>query len=118
MSDRQWVQTDEIPGQEVADGVVMRHVAAPWTTGTEKLWLGVVELQPGARTTLKAIPEEGIHFTLAGEGTEIVGEETIATRAGSCVTIAPKVPHCVINSGTGPLRVLSVVTPPLAEPGS
>lgn len=118
MSPQRWVHTDELKGAEVADGVTMRHVAAPWITGTTGLWLGVVDLQPGARTTMKAINEEGIHFTLEGEGTEIVGDDSIATRAGSCISIPPQVPHCVINSGTGVLRVLSVVTPPLAPPQS
>lgn len=97
--------------------VQLKHLVAPWTLGSKTLWLGVAVLEPGASTRAHAIDGiEAVHVTLEGHGTEVVAGERIETAPGTYVLIPPGAEHQILNTGDGPLKVLSVTSPPIARP--
>jgi mannose-6-phosphate isomerase-like protein (cupin superfamily) len=101
------VQGSGGPGHE------LRHMVAPWTTGSSALWVGETTLQPGVSTQPSAIEgAESAHVTLEGTGLEIVEGEHIETAAGSYVFIPLGALHQVVNTGTTPLKLVTISTPP------
>lgn len=108
---------DETEGRPAGVSGEIKHLIAPWTVGSENLWLGVLVLQPGGSTKAHAIPNiDGIHYTISGKGKEIIAGEEIPTRAGSCIFIPAGTMHQVVNDGTEPLKLLSVTNPPIPQP--
>lgn len=98
-------------------GHAITHVIAPWTVGSESLFIAATEIQPGSSTAITELPGvESTHLTLAGEGLEIVGDEEVSTTEGSYVFIPRGVPHRVINRGSVPLRIVSISAPPPPPP--
>ena len=55
--------------------------------------------------------EDECNFVLEGELTCEVGGEIIVASAGSYVLKPRNVPHALYNAGTGPVRVLEILTP-------
>ena len=108
------VRQDKAPSDEA---VRLQHLIAPWTVGSESIWLGIATLKSGASTTPKAFSDlEGVHFTLAGHGKEIVDGEEVNTEPGTCVMIPRGARHQVINVGSDPLVLISITSPPLSPP--
>ncbi len=108
---------DEVEGRPAGNLGEIKHLVAPWTVGSEKLWLGTLVLQPGGSTKAHAIANiDGIHFTISGRGKEIIAGKEIPTRPGSCIFIPAGTMHQVFNDGTEPLKLLSVTTPPIPQP--
>jgi len=112
-----FIREQEVEGKPVGNLGSLKHLAAPWTVGTQSLWLGVVTIEKGGSTKANALQDhEGLHYTLQGRGTEIVAGEKIETSPGTCVFIPKGALHQIINTGTEPLKVLSVTTPPIPKP--
>jgi mannose-6-phosphate isomerase-like protein (cupin superfamily) len=108
---------DETAGRPAGVQGEIKHLIAPWTVGSENLWLGILVLLPGGRTNAHAIPNiDGIHYTISGKGKEIIDGKEIPTRAGSCIFIPAGTMHQVVNDGTEPLKLLSVTNPPIPQP--
>ena len=98
-------------------GHAITHVIAPWTVGSESLFIAATEIQPGSSTAMTELPGvESTHLTLAGEGLEIVGDQEVTTSQGSYVFIPRGAPHRVINRGDVPLRIISISAPPPLPP--
>ena len=55
--------------------------------------------------------EDECNFVLEGELTCDVGGEIVVASAGSYVLKPRDVPHALYNAGTGPVRVLEILTP-------
>ena len=55
--------------------------------------------------------EDECNFVLEGELTCDVGGEIVVAPAGSYVVKPRGVPHALYNAGTGPVRVLEILTP-------
>ena len=55
--------------------------------------------------------EDECNFVLEGELTCDVGGEIVVAPAGSYVLKPRNVPHALYNAGTGPVRVLEILTP-------
>jgi quercetin dioxygenase-like cupin family protein len=55
--------------------------------------------------------EDECNFVLEGELTCDVGGEIVVASAGSYVLKPRNVPHALYNAGTGPVRVLEILTP-------
>jgi mannose-6-phosphate isomerase-like protein (cupin superfamily) len=90
---------------------------APWVNGSEGLYVSEVTLQPGDETVAKGLPGiEGAHYTLSGHGEELVGDEWVSTGPGSVVFIPSGAFHQVRNTGSEPLRILAITTPPVSRP--
>lgn len=100
-------------------GHTLRHLIAPWTVGSESLWVGETVIQPGVETRPSAIEDtESAHVTIEGEGIEIVEGESTETSAGSFVFIPRGAVHQVINRGERPLKLITISTPPVSRPAS
>lgn len=111
------VHLDEIAGTRfpAPHARTIKHVVAPWTTGSTRLWLGVSEVDPGSSSNPHTHPQqEEIFVVLSGTGTISVGGTSVAVRAGSVVLVAPGEEHQLISSGHEGLRVLSAVAPPFS----
>lgn len=94
----------------------LRHLIAPWAGGSTALWVGETTLQPGVATKESAIAVESAHVTVEGTGVEIVDGERTLTGPGSFVYMPIGTPHQVINTGNGPLRLITISTP--SPPGA
>lgn len=95
----------------------LRHMIAPWTTGSQSLWVGETTLQPGVSTRPSALDgAESAHVTVEGTGLEIVEGERFETGAGSFVYIPVGAVHQVVNTGETPLRLVTISTPPPPKP--
>ena len=90
----------------------LKHLAAPWTIGSENLWVGVSEVDPGSESNAHSheINEE-VFYVVSGEGFIRVGEERQAVSAGSVVVAPPGETHQLLNPGSETLKVVCSVSP-------
>lgn len=111
------INEDETAARPAGVAGELKHLIAPWTVGSEHLWLGTLVLQPGGSTKANALQAiDGIHYTISGRGREIVAGKEIPTRPGTCIFIPAGTMHQVVNDGPEPLKLLSVTTPPIPQP--
>ncbi|MFN2432893.1 MAG: cupin domain-containing protein [Gemmatimonadota bacterium] len=81
------------------------------------LFAGLDCLAPGqARTPHRHAGADKFYLVLRGAGTFEVGETSFSAGEGTLVPAPAGVPHGVRNTGTDPLVVLTVMSPP-PEPG-
>lgn len=98
-------------------GHSLKHVIAPWTVGSEALWVGFTEIAPGVRTAMSALESiESVHVTIEGLGTEVISGTEVETSAGSFVFIPKGAPHQVINRGDVTLKIVTIASPPVPKP--
>lgn len=71
-------------------------------------FLGIV--QP-SKAPFHHHPYDEVGYIVEGEGVAHIDGEATPLRAGSCFHLAPRQPHCVENSGSGPMRILGVFHP-------
>lgn len=111
------VHLDEVSGKRFPSphARTIKHVVAPWTTGSTRLWLGVSEVDPGSSSNPHTHPDqEEIFVVLSGTGTITAGGTPITVRPGSVVLVSPGEEHQLISSAQEGMRVLSVVAPPFS----
>jgi len=90
----------------------LKHLVAPWTGGSERVWLGMTNIDPRSSSNQHGHPEkEEIFYVVSGRGEIAVGLERQAIEAGSIVVIPPGTPHQLFNDSDETLKVLSVVSP-------
>ncbi len=71
---------------------------------------------PGETTALhRHHKSEELYHITHGQGRMTLGPETFDVGPGDTVCILPGTPHCVANTGTGPLRILCCCAPPYAH---
>lgn len=93
----------------------IRHLMAPWTTGSTHLWLGLSEVDAGSTSNPHTHPQqEEIFVVLEGHGTISVDGTPVAVRPGSVVLVSPGEEHQLISAANEGLRVLSAVSPPFS----
>lgn len=91
----------------------IKHLVAPWTVGSTKLWLGLTIVDPGFSSNLHQHDDaEEIFYVLTGEGSIKVGDEEERIGPGSCIFIPPKTAHQLINTGSGELKAVATISPP------
>lgn len=90
----------------------IKHLSAPWTLGSQDLWVGVINYDPHCTSNmhLHDIQEE-VFYCISGNGEVIVGEEKNVLKPGTCVYVPPKTLHQIINNTDQELKVLSAVSP-------
>ena len=111
------VHIDEVAGTRfpAPHARMIRHLVAPWTTGTTHLWLGVSEVDAGSSSNPhRHLSQEEIFVVLAGSGTIAVDGTSVSVRPGSIVVVAPGEQHQLISAAGEGLRVLSAVAPPFS----
>jgi mannose-6-phosphate isomerase-like protein (cupin superfamily) len=91
----------------------IKHLAAPWTLGSKKLWLGTDEIQPHNSSNAHFHDDqEEVFFFLSGKGRVKVDEEEIEVGPGYCVLLPMGSVHQVFNDGDTVLRFVAAVSPP------
>jgi mannose-6-phosphate isomerase-like protein (cupin superfamily) len=94
----------------------LRHLAAPWTNGSEHVWVAVTEFGPGAASGTSAHEgREEVFYVVSGHGVIEVGDEAVEVEPGSTVVVGPGETHRILSSGTDVLKMISCVSPPFDE---
>lgn len=99
---------------DLASGAMVREAAISQAlVGAEKIWVGYVELPPGARSAPHHHGEcESAIYIISGEARFLFGRgyETVDTaHPGEFVWVPPQVPHIEQNaSNTEPVRMIVV----------
>ena len=95
------------------DGSVVRELMHPAVHANQQQSLAEAIVPVGGATLLHRHhhSEEIYHFT-RGQGVMTCGEERFPVKAGDTVCIVPGTPHCVENTGRGPLKILCACSPP------
>lgn len=98
------------------DGSTIRELMHPAVHGNRNQSFAEAVVAPGQTTALHrhGKSEELYHIT-AGYGRMSLGNEQFDVGPGDTVCIPPGTPHCIANTGTGPLRILCCCTPPYAH---
>lgn len=92
---------------------VIKHIAAPWTLGTTKMWLGMSKVDPGSCSNPHTHSDaEEIFYVVSGYGQIRVGGEVADVGPGSCVFVPIGQEHQLINNHDETLKVVAVVSPP------
>jgi mannose-6-phosphate isomerase-like protein (cupin superfamily) len=68
----------------------------------------LVHTEPGKGAALHTHPYEEIFIVQEGVVTFVVGTETLTVTGGHVVIVPPETPHKFTNTGTTPLRQLSI----------
>lgn len=112
------IHEDDVHGDHIPEPHkrVIKHLVAPWTLGSQHMWLGTSTVEPGNRTNAHShdINEE-IFYCVSGEGIMIVDEESQPYTAGTIVYVPPGCVHQVVNTGTIPLKSVCAVSPPFEQ---
>jgi len=104
---------------QVFDWGRINWLSEPRVTGAKQLAAGVVTLEPGqghARHNHPGVEE--ILYVLEGEGVQMIdfgAEERRDVGAGTMIHIPADIFHSTVNSGTGPMKLLAVYSPPGPE---
>jgi len=97
----------------------IKHLASPQALGTQKIWLGIDEIQPHNSSNGHSHGgQEEVFFFLSGPGRVRLDEEEIMVGPGHCVFCPMGSFHQVINPGDTLLRFVAVVSPLLPLKGS
>ena len=94
----------------------LKHLAAPWTIGSENLWVGLSEVDPGSESNAHSHEKnEEVFYVVSGEGYIVVGDERRAVSAGSVVVAPPGETHQLQNPGNETLKVICSASPAFAK---
>ena len=102
----------DIPAYITRDGSAIRELMHPAAHGNVRQSLAEASLAPDSATLLHRHREsEELYHILEGAGRMTLGGEEFAIAAGDTVLIPPGTPHCLRNTGAGPLRLLCACAP-------
>lgn len=91
----------------------LKHLAAPWTIGSQNLWVGLSEVDAGSSSNPHAHERnEEVFYVVSGAGVIEVGRERAEVGPGSVVVVPPGETHRLVNTGREVLKVLCSVSPP------
>ena len=94
------------------DGSQIRELLHPVSHGFGRQSLAEATIDPGQRTTLhRHRSSEEIYPVTSGAGVMWLGDARFAIAAGDTIRILPGTPHCVENTGAGPLTILCACSP-------
>ena len=98
------------------DGSEIRELVHPAVHGRGVLSFAEAIVDPGATTLLHLHREaEEIYHITAGRGRMRLGEAEFVIDSGDTIAIPPGTPHNVLNTGTGPLKILCACYPAYAD---
>jgi mannose-6-phosphate isomerase-like protein (cupin superfamily) len=106
----------EVASYLTKDGCEIRELMHPEKHGNCNQSIAEATIRPGQKTALHCHrwTEEIYHF-IQGSGIMTLADECLEVTAGDTVCIAPGTPHCVENTGRGPLRILCACSPPYSH---
>lgn len=95
---------------------VIKHLSAPWTLGSQHLWVGTSTVEPGNSSNAHSHDEnEEVFYCVSGSGKMIVDGEEREYTPGTVVYCPPGSVHQVVNTGSEPLKSLCSVSPPFEQ---
>jgi mannose-6-phosphate isomerase-like protein (cupin superfamily) len=98
------------------DGSTIRELMHPDQGMNRNQSLAEAIVVPGATTRLHRHPRsEELYHVTAGTGRMTLGAETFDVAPGDTVCIPPGTPHCIENTGAGPLHILCACSPPYSH---
>ncbi len=109
------IKEHEIKGErfEKPYARVIKHIAAPWTLGTTKMWLGMSKIDPNSCSNPHThSDQEEIFYVVSGYGQIRVEDEVADVGPGSCVLAPIGQEHQLINNHDETLKVVAVISPP------
>lgn len=99
-----------------ADRSLIRELMHPAIHGNRRQSLAEATVAAGATTLLhRHLLSEEIYHVTAGEGEMVLGAESFAIGPGDTICIAPRTPHRVSASSSGPLVLLCCCSPAYAH---
>lgn len=103
---------DDAPPYVTQDGSEIRELMHPARHGNQAQSLAEATVYSGQKTRLHRhrLSEEIYHVT-AGQGTMILGDQSIFIGVGDTILIPPGTPHALHNTWPVPLRVLCCCSP-------
>ncbi len=115
------IQEQQVTGDQMGAPYarVVKHLVAPWTVGSARLWMGISVIEPSSASNPHAhFGQEEAFYCVSGKGLIRVGEEHAEIGPGSCVFVPEGLVHQLINTeGDEELRVLSASAPPFSREG-
>jgi len=98
------------------DGCEIRELMHPRTHRNRNQSFAEATIKPGQKSALHChhLTEEIYHF-IRGSGIMTLAGERLDVKAGDTVCIVPGTPHCVENTGRGPLKILCACSPPYSH---
>jgi transcriptional regulator with XRE-family HTH domain len=101
-------------------GVLYERMAQVEGQGRDGIEAYSITLEEGAKTGSVEYGHPGWELGIVQEGTAelIVGNHTYKLKAGDSVSFRADAPHHLANTGTGPLWVFWIITPPKGEAGN
>ena len=94
----------------------LKHLAAPWTIGSQNLWVGMSKVDPGSSSNPHHHDvQEEIFFVVSGHGKIVVDGEEAIVEPGSVVVVPPGSEHYLVNTTDETLKVLAAVSPPFEQ---
>jgi mannose-6-phosphate isomerase-like protein (cupin superfamily) len=116
-----YIREQEVAGErmDAPYARVVKHLAAPWTLGTSKLWVGISVIDPQSASNPHAhAHQEEVFYCLSGRGLIKVGDEQVEVSPGSCVFVPEGALHQLINPDPGQvLEILGATAPAFASEG-
>lgn len=114
-----FVRESESP-RDVFDAPYKRtivHVIAPWTVGSQHVWMGTCTYPPGFTSNPHTHEtQEETFFCISGRGQIKVNDTVFDLSVGDAVFVEPGELHQCLNlNGTEDFKVVSVVTPPFTQ---
>ena len=109
------IREHEVPGTRMPEPYArtLKHLVAPWTLGSTRMWVGMTKIDPGSRSNRHKHPDhEEVFYVVSGHGQITVGIESDSIEPGSLILVPPGLEHVLFNDGDETLKVLSVVSPP------
>lgn len=104
--------TAEQDAYTTLDGSRIRELMHPAHHGVRHQSLAEATVPPGGRTRLhRHLRTEELYHVTAGAGRMTLGVDHFPVQAGDTVLIAPGTPHCIMNTGAGPLIILCCCSP-------
>src|SRR4051812_36929588 len=77
----------------------IKHLSAPWTLGSQNVWVGVIEYQPHCTSNMHSHDnQEEVFYCVSGSGEVIVDGEKKPLTEGTCVYVPPQTLHQIINN--------------------
>lgn len=112
-----YVQVKEIEGLQLP-GRLWKKLIGPDDGDCQNMIFGVVTFPPGSDPgTHSHENEEEVIYVISGNGETKVGDRTYPLEPGVAVFTEPGIEHGVKNTGSEPLVLISVFSPPV-RPGS
>lgn len=92
-----------------------KHIIGPDILGAKNMSFGTAVFHPhGKEAPPHSHPlEEEIIYIIEGEGKIVINEVSEPLNPGVCIYIPPTAKHQLINTGSTPMKVLYVFSPPV-----